>query len=170
MAWVAVSAGSAGAAGGLSILGGVLSAQATRNNAAIVQQVDDLNSQYAELDAYNVQQEGATKADRYQDVIDATLSQQQSEEASKGQSVTFGTASEVAADTKIAGLQNQLDIKRQASMQAMGYETQATNLQMQGALGVGLASQTAGAEELAGFEGAATAAGGYAAKQIPAPE
>lgn len=148
---------------GVDFLAGAMQAESTRVNAHLIQQVDDLNAQYADVDAYNQVQAGVTKSARYQDVVNQTIGAQQGAEAAKGVDVNFGTAAEVGAESKISGMLNQMDIKRQAEMNAMGYKTQAINLRLAGATGEAQQQETAQAEQIGGgLRGVSSGLSGYA--------
>lgn len=137
----------------------VMQAAATQTAATIQEGVDQLNSQYADLDAYNAAQRGDAQSARYENTIQQTEGEQEVGEASKNVNVDFGTASEIAAQTKLTGYLNQLDIQKQANQQAMGYKVQALNLQSQ-ATSTAIGAQAQETAEL--VEGAGKSITGYA--------
>lgn len=119
---------------GYQILSGMQQADAIRENAKITKQINELNAQYAEVDAWNAEQTGATEESRYQTTIDKTLAAQKVGLAAQDVDVNFGTAAEIQAETKLTGFLNQLDIRNQAHAKALGYTAQARNYRMGGAM------------------------------------
>lgn len=156
MAWVVAGTAAFG------IIAGGQQADNVRANAQITQQVAELNAKYADLDAYNASQAGITRADRYQQVIDATVGEQKTTMASKNVDVNFGTAAEVQAESKLTGFLNQLDIKTQANNVARGFSVQAMNYRLNGATGAAQAASTAeGIQSSSLLNGAGTLVSGY---------
>lgn len=117
------------------IVAGAQQAETIRENAQLQKRVSDLNAGFADLDAYNAEQAGYTKSARYQEIIDKTVGAQRTAEAANNVDVNFGTAAQLQQETKLTGFLNQLDIKQQASMQALGYKNQAANIRLQGIVG-----------------------------------
>ena len=146
----------------VTVASGAMQAETTARMAQIQEGVDQLNSQYADLDAYNAAQRGDTESARYEDTIQQVEGEQQVAEASKNVSTTFGTASEINAQTKLTGFLNQLDIQKQANQQAMGYKVQSLNLQNEAA-STALGAQVQETGELA--TGTFQSITGYASSQ-----
>lgn len=113
------------------LVAGAQQAETIRANAQLQKRVNDLNAGFADLDAYNAEQAGYSRAARYQEVIDKTVGSQRTAEAANNVDVNFGTAAELQSETKLTGFLNQLDIKQSASMQALGYKNQANNIRLQ---------------------------------------
>lgn len=114
---------------------GLQQAESIRRSSAMQQRIDEMNAKYAEIDAYEAEKYGYTQVARYQTTIDQTSSEQKSILAAKNVDINFGTAAEVQADTKVAGMLNSVDLMNQARKRAFGLRTQASNLRLQGAMG-----------------------------------
>lgn len=152
------------------LVSGAQQAETIREQGRLNKEIADVNAEYAELDAYNAEQSGYTQEARYQHVIDSTLSHQRVAQASQNVDVSFGTAKELQAETKLNGFLNQLDIKNQAHQQALGYKMQARNIRLAGVTGKAQAEYNAGATQNAAIIGAAgTALSGYAKTAAPSP-
>lgn len=153
---------------GFQIISGIHQAETIRANAALSKEINEMNAEFAELDAYNAELNGLTQEARYQNVIDATLSTQKVALASQDIDINFGSAKEFAAETKLNGFLNQVDIRNQAHATALGYKAQARSLRLSGKTAEGQANLQASATQNAALIGGLTTAlptlTGYASK------
>ena len=133
------------------VASGIQQAEIVRKNAELTRQVNDLNAEYAELDAYKAEVQGYSQEARYQTVIDSVLGQQRTGFAAQDVDVSFGTAKEVQAETKVTGFLNLLDIKQQAQARARGYKTQARNFRLASVTQSAQAALEAGAIQSSSF-------------------
>lgn len=135
------SLAAAGAVGGpwaiaavaaFQLISGYQQAEMIREQAQLKKKIDNMNADAADLDAFNAEADGYGGAARYQNVIDSTVSDQRTAYAANNVDVNYGTAAEVQTDTKITGMQNLMDIQKQARNKAYGYKQQAINIRLQG--------------------------------------
>ena len=144
------------------IISGYQQAELVRKSADLAKQVNDMNAEFAEVDAFHAEQRGESEVARYQSVIDATLASEKVANAVNNVAGNFGTAAEKTADTKLNGFLNQLDIRNQAHQQALGYKDQARNYRLAGASGVAQAGYNANAmQNSAIINAGATTISGY---------
>ena len=115
---------------GLQLWQGIQQAETIRANAQITRQVNEMNAQYAELDAYKANQAGLSAEARYQTSIDKTLGNQKVAFAANNVDINFGSAKEVQAESRVNGFLNQLDIRNRAANVAVGYRNQAIDFRM----------------------------------------
>ena len=112
------------------MISGAQQAEVVRANAELSKQVNDMNAEFAEIDAFNAENTGRAEEARYQTTIDQTVGAQKVALASKDVDINFGTAKELQNQTKLTGFLNQIDIRNQAHNQALGYKGQARNLKL----------------------------------------
>lgn len=144
------------------IWSGVQQAETIRANAALSKEIADMNAGYAELDAYNAEQDGLSQEARYQSAIDQIVGSQRVAFAAADVDVNFGTAKAVQEESKLAGFLNRLDIINQAHKVALGYKNQARNIRISGAMGMAQANYNAGAVQNAGImQGVSTGISGW---------
>lgn len=156
MAWAVVGVAA------FQMVSGAQQAETIRDNAQISKEVNGINAGYAELDAYNAEQEGFTQEARYQTTIDKTLGEQKVALAAKGVDINFGTAAELQSETKLTGFLNKLDMKNRAHKIALGFENQASDIRLKGSSDSAQASYNASAvENAAVLSGLSTAVSGY---------
>lgn len=159
---------------GYQIISGIQQGETVRAQAQLNQQIDEMNAQYAELDAYRAEQSGLSQAARYENVINAISAKQKVAFASQDVDINFGTAKAVREESKLNGFLNQLDIKNHAHQVALGYKNQAAGLRLQGVMGIAQANYNASAMQNAAILGGAkTIVGnlsGYAEKPTPRTE
>ena len=156
MSWVAVGVA------GFQLISGAQQAETVRENARLQRDLDNMNAEYAKLDAYNAEQAGYSAEARYDSTINQTISGQKVGLASQGVDVNFGTAAEIQVDTKLVGFLNKLDIRNQAHERALGYENQSSNFRLRGATAEAQGEYNAGAIKNAALMNAAgTALSGY---------
>lgn len=153
MSWVLVGAGT------FQVVSGAMQAETMRESGKLSKEVADMNAEFAEVDAFNAIADGETKSAQYEGQVEQVLSAQRAEYAAKDVDVTFGSAAEVVADTKLAGFLNVLDIKNQARAQALGYKNQASQLRIGGQNASTQANLNASATQNAALIGGATTAG-----------
>lgn len=134
----------------VQLIGGYQQADIIRKNGDLQTNVNNLNAQFADLDAFNATKSGYSTAARYQSVVDQTQGAVRGAYASEGVAVGYGTAGEVEKDNHIAGLMNTLQIQRNARDTAMGYQTQAMNIRLGGQMTQLQSSLSASASESSG--------------------
>jgi len=125
--WIAYAA-----LAGYQLISGAQQAEATREHAKLTKDINDLNADYVEQDAFQAEADGATEEARYQSQIDEVIGDQKVALASQNVDINFGTAKELQTETRITGFLNQLDIRNQAAAKARGLKTQARNIRLQG--------------------------------------
>lgn len=119
---------------GLQLAGGYFASQNMKESARLNQEISDMNSQFAELDAYDAETEGYTEQARYQSVIDQTLGEQQLLMTAADVDVNYGTAASVQEETRFTAELNLMEIQKRAQEKALGYKTQAREFKTSGAL------------------------------------
>lgn len=145
------------------IINGFQQAELVRENGRITRMISDMNAEYAELDAHNVEVAGYSEVARYQTVIDQTLSEQKVANAVNDVDINFGTAAQLTAESKLNGFLNKMDIVQQAANTAMGIKNQARNIRLSGAMGQAQANLNASSVQSSAIIGAAkTGVSGYA--------
>src|SRR5438445_632081 len=110
---------------GLQLVGGYQQADIIRQNATLQSNIADMNAKYAQVDAYNAIESGYGNANKYAGQVDTAISSEREAYASADVDIKYGTAKDVESDNRIAGLENVLQIQRQAQNAAAGYEAQA---------------------------------------------
>jgi hypothetical protein len=151
----------------VSMLSGAQQANDIRANADLQQSIDDLNAQYADLDAFHARATGQGKEAQYEGQVQQVEGEQTVAMASRGVDVNFGTAAEISGDTKVNAMLNGLDIKSQAEQKAMGYESEARNLRVAGTMGQEVAGAQANATTDSSLISAASSITGYYTKGLP---
>ncbi|MFM6930152.1 MAG: hypothetical protein ACKOX6_16900 [Bdellovibrio sp.] len=146
---------------GYQIISGFQQAELVRENARLSREVNEMNAQAADLDAYHAELNGMTQEARYQQVIDSTLADQKVAYASQKVDAGFGTAAAVTAESKLTASLNKVDIENQAHEQALGIKNQARNIRLQGSMNDTAARLQANSMQNAAIIGAATSATGY---------
>ncbi len=113
---------------------GMQQADMIKDNAATMGLIYQINSEFAEVDAYEAVRAGNSNANRVQSVVDKVHSEQTAALAGRGQDVNFGSAAELKGEATIQGLVQQAEIKNEARNQALGIKREALNLRTQGTL------------------------------------
>lgn len=116
------------------LVGGYQQADIIRQQAGVQQSVQELNANYADLDALHAEQNGFSESARYATVADSTIGQQRANLAGAGVDVNYGTAADIQADSKITAMLNTLEIQRQGREKALGFKIQAINTRLGGAM------------------------------------
>jgi len=129
----------------LQFLSSVRQGENVRRNAKFGEEFNEINAQFAEVDAIEAEKFGFTQIARYQTVIDKTLGAQKVGFAAQGVDVGFGTAAIIQKEARITGTLNKIDIEQQARERSLGFKREARSLRLRGALGVGVAESRAGA-------------------------
>jgi hypothetical protein len=93
-------------------------------------QIDALNADAKLQDAYAAETLGYTESARYQSVIDKTLGEQTVAFAAEGVDVTSGTARAIAAETRLVGRLNVIDMQRNARAKASRLKLESANIRM----------------------------------------
>jgi len=149
----------AGASIGLAaiqLIGGYQQSQITMENGQLQNKIAQMNQRFANYNAAQELQKGQSDSAKYAEVVNQTEAADKSAEAGTGVSVNYGTASDLSASNKIAGMSNVLQIQRQAQNQAVGMQTQALNIGLSGQQALTQAGMTSSSELTAGIEGAAS--------------
>lgn len=139
----------------LQLAGGYFAAQNIRSTAKLNRDIADMNAEFAELDAYDATTEGFTQQARYQSVIDTTLADQQAIMTAQDIDVNYGSAASVAAETKMMGQLNMMEIEKRAQEQALGYKRQARDIRLGSSIQQADAKTRAGQAMLSGITSAA---------------
>jgi hypothetical protein len=141
---------------------GLQQAETIRENGKLTREIADMNAEFAEIDSFHAEQDGGTQAAAYEGKADQVQSDQVVAYTSKDVDVSFGTAAEVIADSKLATFLNVVDIKNQAHRKALGYKDQARQYITGGVLAQAQSQLNASATQNSAIIGAATtAASGY---------
>lgn len=119
---------------GLNLINQLGQASSIKDTADMNRSINELNAKFVELDAFDTLSKGITEEARYKGVIENTLNEQKVQFATHNVDANFGSAAEVAADTKVQGIVNQAAIKNNAYAGALGLKQQALSLRTQGAL------------------------------------
>lgn len=143
-------------AGGLQVANGFQQAEAIRNQSQIRSQINELNSKYLELDAFEAEQFGFTQTARYQSVVDKVLGDQVTNLAAANVDTTFGTAAAVQQETRLTGFLNALDFQRAAQQKAKGLRLQASNARLGNSFQEFEAESQANTAEFTGIVGGLT--------------
>lgn len=118
----------------LQITGGYFASQNIKDTAKLNREIDEMNAQFAELDAYDALTEGYSKAARYQSIVDQTLADQQTIMAAQDIDVNYGSAASIQQETRFTAELNKMEIEKQAQQQALGYKRQARDYRIKGSL------------------------------------
>lgn len=124
MAWAALAVAAA------QVISSYQQADSIRESAKLQRKIDELNAEFIDIDAYEAEKAGFSESARYQNVIDSTVSDQRVAYASQNVDVSFGTAAQVQAETKLTGELNILDIQKNAYNKALGLKQQANNVRL----------------------------------------
>lgn len=120
----------AAAMAGYQVWSGIQASEMMKQESAFNEQVALVNAQYVEKDAWEAEKFGVGVAARYKAQEDQVLGDQLTAFAFQGVDSTFGTASEVIAETKFNAFLNTLDIQKQARANALGLKIQASNIRL----------------------------------------
>jgi len=120
-----------GAMAGLQLLSGIQQANNIQRQAELSKKLDQFNIEQAEIDAFNAEADGYTRAARYGSVINEIDSKQRTAYYAADVDPNFGTAADIQTDTKLTGQLNLLDIQSEAHQRALGYKKQANNMRGQ---------------------------------------
>lgn len=151
---------------GLQLAGSYQMASITRQNGELQNDIANMNSQFAELDAFNARAKGQTDAARYGEQIQKVQAADKAAEAGAGITIGYGTAKDIDTDNKIAGMVNTLQIQRQAQNQAAGFQNQAINIRLGGSMTQLQSNLNASAQQMSGLTSAiSTGVAGYAYSQ-----
>lgn len=141
------------AQGGLQLWSGYQQAELIEGQTDLQQDINDLNAQYVEYDAWEAERFGYTQAARYSGVVDSVVGSQRAGYAAEGVDVNFGTAAQVQEDSRLNAHLNALDIQKAARAKARGLRVEASNIRLQGEL-LGIEGDlTATSRETAGIFG-----------------
>lgn len=118
----------------LELAGGYFASQNIRETAQLNQEINEMNAEFAELEAHEALKEGFTQQARYQSVVDETLSQQQLALTSAGVDVDYGTAAALEEETRFISELNKMEFEKRAQERALGIRQQARDMRMSGRL------------------------------------
>jgi hypothetical protein len=148
MALIAVAALAA-----LKVATGFHQGEMIRESNRLRRKIDSMNIEAAEIDAWEAERFGYSQIARYESVIDSTVADQKLTYAAQGVDVSYGTAAEVQADTRVTGMLNKLEIERQARERANGFRREARNMKLGSSMSALQASLDAASAESAGIMG-----------------
>lgn len=139
----------------LQLAGGYFASQNIKETAKLNKKISDMNSEFADLDAYDATVQGHTDSTRYQSTIDNTMAEQSAQMNAEGVDVNYGSSSSVRKETQFVGELNQMNIEKQAQEQALGYRRQARNFRTSGAMELADGNTKAGQAMFSGITSAA---------------
>ena len=137
--------------GGFQIVNGFGQADAIESNARLNQQINDMNADFIELDAFNANAMGFSESARFASIVDRTIGAQRAALAGAGVDVTTGTAKEIQKEAKLIGQLNILDIQQKAHNEAYGLKVKAVSVRLQGEVNAAAASANASAARTTGL-------------------
>lgn len=111
---------------------GVQQSQLIQRQAALGREVDNMNADFAEIDAFNIENQQLAEVAAYRKNIDAILSDQQVAMATNGIDSTFGTASEIVEESRLNAFLNTLDLQNQARTSGLALRREARGMRMGG--------------------------------------
>lgn len=126
-------------------------AEELRNAADLQNELNKINAKYLDYDAIQAEIFGLTESANYEKEIGRVIGEQRVGYAAQNVDVSYGTAAEVQAETKMVGALNILDIQSQARMRAQGIRQQAQNVRQGGNLQRDQAYVNAEATQTAGL-------------------
>lgn len=148
---------------GLQLLGSYLSSQNIREAAKVRKRISEINSEFAELDAYDAEIAGFSQVAEYQVTVDQTLSNQRLAFTSQDVDVNFGSAAELQQETRLVAELNRMEIVKRANERALGLEQQSRDILLQGGINQNDANRKASQTLTLGLLNAGvTGATGYA--------
>lgn len=139
----------------LQLAGGYFAAQNIRDTADLNQDVDNMNAEFAELDANDAILDGETATANYQKIVDKTLSDQRLAAAVNDVDISYGSVAELVNETNFTAELNKMEIEKQAQERALGYQRQARDFRLGGDIDRAAAEGRASATEFAAVLGAA---------------
>lgn len=153
----------AAALGSMQIVGGLHQAEMIRRQAKLKEQIDEMNAQQADVDAFEAEKEGFSEIARYTNVVDSTIADQRVGYAAQNVDVNYGTAADVQNESRNIGMFNRLDMEKKARDRALGIRREARMTRLGSQLSrVGTEAQ-AGAAQFSGIvSGLSTGLSGYA--------
>lgn len=146
---------------GLNLIGGFFAAENIKETAKLNLEINTMNAQFAELDAYDAELDGISQEAKYQTMVDATLANQQLAFAVSDVDIGFGTAADVVEETRFIAELNKLEIEKQAQERSAGFKSQARDFRTGGALEFSQAQGRASDARFGGLTGAARDITGY---------
>jgi hypothetical protein len=117
-------------------------------------EIDALNAEYKETEAFEAETLGYTQSARYQSIVDVTIGSQRSAFAGEGVDVNSGTAKAVQAEARLTGQLNIIDMHRNARARATGLKLEASNIRLGSAFSRVQANSDANAARMRGLLGA----------------
>ena len=141
----------AGALAGLQIMNARHQAEAIREQSRLTRMINDMNADFLELDAFEMEKYGETQAAFYQSDIDQVVGEQRTVMAAQNIDLNYGTAKELQRETEVNGFLNQLEMRKQARAKALGIRREARNMRLSGAMATSQANINARATETAGL-------------------
>lgn len=144
----------------VQLISGFQQAEMIRAKARLQQDMNEMNAQYIERDAWEAEKFGYTQASRYATNIASILGEQKVGLAAQGVDISSGTAKEIQEETKLTGFLNTLDLQRAGRAKAYGLKIQASNVR----LGNFMQGQQAELDAQGSIRGGALNAAAYAYK------
>ena len=141
---------SAAAMFGFQVINGLQQAELTRQQGEITNMVNEANQEFALNDAFETLASGMTEASRYDGVIKHVLETQKAELAYKGVDASYGSASDIQAESAVQGLVNKTTIKNNAYAASLGLKNDALNIKLQGAFDKSATAQRAASQQASG--------------------
>lgn len=147
---------------GFTLLNGINQAQNIEMQGKLQQQINSLNAEYADIDAYEAEKFGEAEAEAYEGKIEDVVGDQRVALASADIDVNFGTAAELQAETRVTGFLNAADIAAQGRARALGLRREAGNIRLGGTMqGIQTGLQAASTRNAAVINAGTTLASGY---------
>ena len=137
------------------LAGNYFAAENIKETAALNKDIADMNAEFAELDAYDAELDGVSEEARYQVMVDQTLADQRLAFAVQDIDVSFGTAADQVSEARFMSELNKMEIEKHAQDVAAGFETQARQFRMGGAMQAAQGEQRAADTIFRGISGAA---------------
>jgi hypothetical protein len=150
---------------GYQILSSLQQAEMMEEQGKLQRKVSEMNAEFAEVDAYEAEKAGFTQAARYQANANEVIADQKIAMTSKDIDVTYGTAAELQAESKLNTLLNTLDMQREGRERAMGFRREARQTRLQGSLNsLGVSTQASATRNAGVMNAGATLVSGYSRK------
>ena len=151
---------------GLQLAGGYFAADNVKKTAQLNEDIANMNAEFAELDAFDAELDGFTQIARYQSVIDATLADQTVSLAAQDVQIGFGSAGELAKESRFIAELNKMEIEKQAQEKALGFKREAREHRLGGVLTRLKGEADVASIQISSLTGAAsTALSGYQREQ-----
>lgn len=129
-------------------------------------EINELNAESLEFDAFEAEQFGYTQVARYQAVVDKTLATRKATQAAQDIDTSFGTAEAVEEENELTAFLNGLDMVAQAGNKARNLRRRASSVRLGADLDFAAASGNASGTRAAGIaQGLSTITSYYAGQE-----